>query len=88
MPELRHFLVENGRIYSVRKFKMDTRLVFLETGEKCKRTFLKQIKTKEELEPYVGESGFDNLKDWWSKVRHHIPPQGPFYLYQVDFIPS
>lgn len=86
MPELQDFLKDNGRIYTVRKFKMNTRLVTIETGENCKRTFLKQIATKEELKPYVKESGFDNLRDWWSKVRYHIPPQGPFYLYQVDLI--
>lgn len=87
MPELQQFLLDNGRIFTVRKFKMDSRLVYIETGEKCRRLFIRQIKAKEELEPYVSESGFDNLRDWWSKIRHFIPPQGPFYLYQVDLLP-
>ena len=86
MPELQTFLKKNGRIYTVRKFKMSTRLVTIETGENCKRQFLKQITTREELEPYVKESGFDTLLEWWSKIRRHIPPQGPFYLYQVSLI--
>ena len=87
MPELQAFLKKNGKIYTVRKFKMDTRLVTIETGESCKRTFLKQITTREELEPYVYASGFNNLLEWWGKIRRHIPPQGPFYLYQVDLVP-
>jgi len=86
MPELRQYLLENGKIFTVRKFKMDSRLVYLETGEKCKRLFLKQINTREELKPFLSESGFSELKDWWSKIRRHIPPRGPFYLYQVNLI--
>ena len=86
MPELQDFLKKTGKIYTVRKFKMDTRLVTIETGESCKRTFLKQITSRKELEPYVYACGFKTIDEWWGKIRRHIPPQGPFYLYQVDLI--
>ena len=86
MPELRQFLLKNGKIFTVRKFKMKSSLVYVETGERCKRVFLKQILAKDELEPYLKDSGFETLDAWWTKIEYHIPQQGPFYLYQVEIL--
>ena len=86
MQELQDFLKDNRRIFSVRKFKMKSSMVLVNGEIKCKRLFIHQIYEKSELLPYVPESGFKLLDDWWKKIKHHIPTEGPYYLYKVELL--
>lgn len=86
MPQLRDFLAEKGMIYTVRKFNMVEKIVHIEGVGDCKRTPLGLI-TKEDLIPFVPESGFETLEEWWSKIRYFIPPGQPMYLYKVVVLP-
>jgi len=85
LPQLRLFLKGLGIIYTVRKYKMtDATVEVLEVGL-CYRFPLGRIKDKEDLEPYVSESGFSTVDDWWGKIREFIPGENdPMYLYKVE----
>jgi len=88
MQELQDFLESNRRIFSVRKFRMKTSMVMVNGEIKCKRIFIQQVSSNTELLPHVSESGFSNLGDWWTKIKHHIPSNGPYYLYKVELLPK
>ena len=74
MPKLRHLLRTTGRIYTLRKYRMDV--------GPCRRTPIREVHDVAELEPYVAESGFTSVRSWWSMARHYIPNErDPIYLY-------
>ena len=83
LPELKQFLKTNRVIYTVRKYRMTKKEVEVEGVGVCTRVPLGKIDTPDQLEPYVGMSGFDSLSDWLLKIRRFIPPEGDWYLYRV-----
>jgi len=86
MPELKKFLLENTKIYTVRKYKMGLAIVDIAGIGLCKRLPQGQVH-KEDLEPFVGDSGFDSLEAWWTKIRNFVPnKEDPLYLYRVELL--
>ncbi len=85
MPQLSDFLKKNRRIYTVRKYEMSFSLVEVSGVGLCKRLPLGVINTKNDLYPYVAESGFSSLDDWWNKICEFIPGKKlRKYIYQVE----
>ena len=84
MPQLKEFLLRNGTIYTVRKYKMRNAIVDVEGIGECHRIPIGTIKDKEDLTPYLEESGFESVEDWWKKIRYFIPNSWDTkYLYKV-----
>lgn len=87
MPELGQFLIKNGFIYTVRKYKMIEKEVDVDGVGLCLRRPRGQIFDKKELEWCAKYSGFDSLDDWWKKIRQFIPnKRDPMYLYCVELL--
>jgi len=85
MPELKAFLLRNGLIYTVRKYKMLRAIVDIEGVGLCDRFPLGEVSNQEDLESYAENSGFQSAEDWWSMVRHFVPDkESPLYLYMVQ----
>lgn len=84
MPKLKDYLITNGVIYTVRKFNMPSKDVWIDKTGWYKRTHIKQIFSKKELEPYADTSGFDSLDEWWDMIKYLIPTHGPYFLYKVE----
>lgn len=85
MPELKKFLLENGLIYTVRKYRMVKADVEVEGVGVCLRAPIGTISSQEDLLPYVENSGFPSVKDWWDKIRHFVPDkENTLYLYLVE----
>ena len=85
MPELKEFLLRNGLIYTVRKYKMMRAIVDIEGVGLCDRFPLGKVSSQEDLLPYAENSGFQSADDWWSMVRHFVPDkESTLYLYMVE----
>jgi len=84
MDSLKDFIKTNGSVYTVRKYNMPAATIEIEEVGICYRTRLGEIKSKEELLPYVDQSGFESLDEWWSKIKRFIPTNGPYFLYKVE----
>ena len=85
MPELKEFLLRNGLIYTVRKYKMVRADVEIDRVGLCDRFPLGKVSSQEDLLPYVENSGFQSVEDWWSMVRHFVPDrESNLYLYKVE----
>jgi len=84
LPELKAFLKENGLIYTVRKYKMVDAYVQVEGVGECHRIPIGEVKSKEDLVPYVEWSGFLTVDAWWKKIKGFIPnEEDTKYLYRV-----
>ncbi len=84
MPELKQFLMRNGLIYTVRKYKMLRAIVEVEDVGLCDRLPLGEVSGQADLVPYAEYSGFQSVEDWWSMVRHFVPDkENLLYLYEV-----
>ena len=89
MPKLRHLLRTTGRIYTLRKYRMDLATVSVMDVGPCRRTPIREVHDVAELEPYVAESGFTSVRSWWSMARHYIPNErDPIYLYKIETLAS
>ena len=85
MPQLGRFLRENKAIHTVRKYKMADKEVDAEWVGLCTRTLIGIVKSLEDLEPYVKDSGFKTKEDWWKKIREFAPnKKDVLYLYRVE----
>ena len=85
MPELKQFLLRNGLIYTVRKYKMLRAIVDIEGVGLCDRFPLGEVSSQEDLTHYAENSGFSSVEDWWSMVRHFVPnEEDTLYLYLVE----
>lgn len=85
MPELKAFLLRNGLIYTVRKYKMLRAIVDIEGVGLCDRFPIGGISSEEDLSHYVENSGFSSIGDWWSMIRHFTPDkESALYLYMVE----
>lgn len=85
MPQLKEFLLRNGYIYTVRKYRMVEAVVEISEVGRCNRIPVLENISKEDLLPYVEFSGFPTLEDWWAKVRYFTPDKSlPLYLYKVE----
>lgn len=83
LPQLRAFLKSRGVIYTVRKYRLpDGDVEVLDVG-KCRRTFVGVV-TKDDLAPYVGDSGFYSVESWWQKIKFFVPGDDTLYLYKVE----
>ncbi len=87
MPQLKEYLLKNGFIFTVRKYKMKEDTVLILDVGACHRLPIGLVKDKVDLFPYVEHSGFLTLEDWWTKVKYFIPRESdPKYLYKVDLV--
>ena len=87
IPQLKEFLLTNGIIYTVRKYKMSDAIVNVEDIGECHRIPVGTVDRKEDLIPYVEESGFETIEDWWKKIRYFIPNSWDTkYLYKVEVL--
>jgi len=86
IPDLKDFLYENRRIYTVRKFDMQRAMVHIEGVGMCTREPLGKIESFEELETYVDMSGFSTLSAWKRKICQFIPKGESMYLYLVKVV--
>lgn len=85
MPELKQFLLRNGLIYTVRRYKMLRAIVEIEGVGLCDRFPLGEVSNQEDLEGYAENSGFQSAGDWWSMIRHFVPDkESTLYLYMVE----
>ena len=87
IPQLKEFLLTNGIIYTVRKYKMSDAIVNVEGIGECHRIPVGTMDRKEDLIPYVEESGFETIEDWWKKIKYFIPNSWDTkYLYKVEVL--
>jgi len=87
IPQLKEFLLTNGIIYTVRKYKMSDAIVNVEGIGECHRIPVGTVDRKEDLIPYVEESGFETIEDWWKKIKYFIPNSWDTkYLYKVEVL--
>jgi len=87
IPQLKEFLLTNGIIYTVRKYKMSDAIVNVEGIGECHRIPVGTVDRKEDLIPYVEESGFETIEDWWKKIKYFIPNSwNTKYLYKVEVL--
>jgi len=87
IPQLKEFLLTNGIIYTVRKYKMSDAIVNVEGIGECHRIPAGTVDRKEDLIPYVEESGFETIEDWWKKIKYFIPNSwNTKYLYKVEVL--
>ena len=87
IPQLKEFLLTNGIIYTVRKYKMSDAIVNVEGIGECHRIPVGTVDRKEDLIPYVEESGFETIEDWWKKIKYFIPNSwNTKYLYEVEVL--
>ena len=86
IPDLKEFLYDNRRIYTVRKFNMQRAMVHVEGVGMCTREPLGEIKSFDELENYVGMSGFETLSAWRRKICQFVPKGESMYLYLVKVV--
>jgi len=86
IPELKNFLRKHGEIYTVRQYGAPNALIAIEELKHLyKRERVKEIKTWDELAPYVPLSGFGSLEDWRAKINSFIPSKmSPKHLYHVS----
>jgi len=71
VPQVRQCLLRQGRVFTVRSYLVEgrfSRLVQAEGVGLCWRELVGQVKCKEDLLPFVQNSGFDCVDDWWNKV--------------------
>ena len=84
MPGLLTYLKLHGQIYTVREYYSIDNEVLID-NIKYKRTLIKFIRDKYELDPYWYWSGFTNLDSWWERIVGFIPePDGQKWLYKVE----
>lgn len=86
IPELALFLKEHKFIYTIRKFRYSLQDHHVEVEEvgKYSRSRIATIFAKEDLLPYVLNSGFATAADWWHKAQElNKGYYGPYYLYEV-----
>lgn len=83
LPKLKEFLAENGHIYTVRKYKMVEKDVWVDGVGLCHRIPLGRVLSSEALIDYFVGSGFDTVEDWWKKIKSFVP-SGELYLYKVE----
>lgn len=84
MPMLKEFLLSNGEVYTVRKYKMVEKEVEVEGVGTCRRIPLGEITDKGQLLSHVPLSGFPTLQAWWNKIQQFIPyADDKMYLYHV-----
>ncbi len=87
MPQLKEFLLKNGCIYTIRKYKMVEAVVDIEGVGKCSRVPVLENVSKKDLPTYVESSGFESLEEWWAKVRYFTPDRSmPLYLYKIEVV--
>ena len=87
IPQLKEFLLTNGIIYTVRKYKMSDAIVNVEGIGECHRIPVGTVDRKVDLIPYVEESGFETIEDWWKKIKYFIPNSWDTkYLYKVEVL--
>ncbi len=86
LPKLKEFLATNRRIYTVRKYNVDTTLVRIEGVGLCRRTALGEVDISTALLPFYKESGFSTLSSWLSRIRRLNPEAEEFYLYRVEVL--
>ena len=87
LPQLQEILLDNGFIYTVRKYQMTRAVVDIAGVGKCNRIPIAIMINQETLLPYLKSSGFPTLEDWWAKIRYFTPNKNlPLYLYKVEVI--
>ena len=87
MPSLSAFLLKNGVICTVKKYKMIEKIVDAEDVGLCWRRPLGIVSTPKDLEPYIKDSGFKTVEDWWEKIREFVPnKKDTLYLYKVEIL--
>ena len=87
LPRLQEFLLDNGFIFTVRKYRMTRAVVDIDGVGKCNRIPITGVVSRETLLPYLKSSGFPTLEDWWAKIRYFTPNKNlPLYLYKVEVI--
>jgi len=87
IPQLKEFLLKNGVIYTVRKYRMIEAIVEVAGVGRCRRVPVRIVQELKDLVPYVAESGFSTVEAWWSKIRFFIPDcTDVMYLYKVEVV--
>lgn len=84
LPELAFYLKEYKTIYTVRGYCMSEANVEVEGVGRCLRVPLGVIEHKDDLLPYVSQSGFSSIEGWWAKILSFVSPRAPKYLYKVE----
>lgn len=87
LPELKQFLIDNKKIYTVRGYRLMDGIITVEgvKDRKFKRTFLTEVSNSKELIPYYCFSGFSCVNNWWKKIKTFIPQPGrKKYLYLIE----
>uniref|UniRef100_A0A6M3LT49 Uncharacterized protein n=1 Tax=viral metagenome TaxID=1070528 RepID=A0A6M3LT49_9ZZZZ len=62
------FLARQGFVYTVRGYKMRDNEIFVKGLGRYKRTFVKEVTAKTDLDKFITCSGFNNTENWWSTI--------------------
>ena len=67
---VRKYLMDNGEVYSVRGYKywVCDQEIWVDGVGICSRVRVGEVVRKEDLERFMGKSGFENVEDWWKKI--------------------
>lgn len=77
-----------GRVFTVRDidYQADTAIVPQLKNEKVQRRKIATFRYDYDLEPYLRESGFAEVVDWWDMIdyrRTSATERRPYFLYRV-----
>ena len=81
-PDQKKFLLDNGKIYTVRKYAISDSDVKVSNIGICSRKPLGII-VQSDLDKYVRESGFDTVEDWLHMINRLISVGNTMFLYEV-----
>lgn len=82
---VKNCLLEEGEVYTVRGYRSHDRYAAVEVDNvDYIRERLHQVNTKQDIEGFLGLSGFDDLKEWWNKIEGFGAAGG--YLYHVKLL--
>ena len=83
LPELRDFLRKHGAIYTVRGYNMRPAWVGVDGVGRWRRTSLGKVHSMVDLKPYAEQSGFSDVKSWWSKIEFFCSGRDK-WLYKIE----
>ncbi len=86
IPQLQRFLKTHKMLYAVKRSRMNRASVSVANVGMCIRYPQGRVKDKDDLIPYVTQSGFQNVEEWWSMI-WKIPPKSKkpkLYLYRME----
>ena len=84
LKNVKECLMKNGVVFTVRKWKSygNVEFVNVEGVGVCRKERVQEVHGVEDVKEFVELSGFENVVDWWSKIKMFGACDG--WLYKVS----